>query len=333
MITHADYSKRAAEDIVRLRQRLDDVPPKQTDQNLLVATWNIRAFGGLSEQWSETDASPKRNLRGLASIAEVIRRFDIVAIQEVKRDTTALRYLLEEFLGPDWGVILSDVTEGDPGNSERLAYVYDSRRLTPSGLAGEIVVPPIGNDPPPVQFARTPYIAGFRAGDVQLALLTTHILYGDTPDDRRPELEAFASYTAEYLRQGGSAEERNLVVLGDFNIDKRKLDNPLFAALVAEGLVVPGELLDVKSSTGSEVKHYDQIGWFVGSLDVPYRGRAGVVDFKGAVFPELTASQMTWRVSDHLPLWVEFGVDRSVEELAEVLDVFPDARALRAAVQ
>lgn len=332
MIDWHDYDRSAAEDVVRLRARLDALPPKETDRNLLVATWNIRAFGGLQERWLEGEGSPKRNLRGLACIAEVVRRFDIVAVQEVKRETSAIRYLMDRFLGPDWGVVLSDVSEGDPGNHERLAYLYDKRRVTPSGLAGEIVVPAMPDGTRPKQFARTPFIAGFRAGDIQVSLLTAHILYGEVPDDRRPELESFARYTAEYLRDGGSSEERNLVVLGDFNIDSRKLDNPLFAAFVERGLVVPEELLDVRSSTGAAVKHYDQIGWFMGALDVPYRGRAGVVDFTGAVFPELTPSQMTWRVSDHLPLWVEFGTDRSVEGLAEVLGVDPDPRALNEAV-
>ena len=50
--------------------------------------------------------------------------------------------MLDEFLGSDWGVILSDVTAGAKGNAERFAFLYDRRRVAPSGLAGEIVLPP-----------------------------------------------------------------------------------------------------------------------------------------------------------------------------------------------
>jgi endonuclease/exonuclease/phosphatase family metal-dependent hydrolase len=335
MYTHADYPTAVAEDIVRLRRCLTGIPAKETDRNLLVATWNVRAFGGLYEPWTENPGSPKRNRRGLAVIAEVVRHFDVVAVQEVKRETEAIRALMRDFLGPDWGVLMSDVTEGDKGNAERLAYLYDRRRVTPSGLAGEIVIPPLDGEPAPEQFDRTPYIVGFRAGPVQVALLTAHIRYGSVPADRRPELERFARHTARYLRDRAvaeAAEEKNLVVLGDFNIDQRKLDDPLFAAFVSRGLVVPPELLDVKSSTGRTPKHYDQIAWFTGALDLPYRSHAGVVDFTDAVFPELTRSQMTYRVSDHFPMWVEFGIDRTVAGLADVLGVEADPRLLDAAV-
>ena len=34
-----------------LRAALDrDIPPKALDRNLLLATWNLRAFGGLTEK-------------------------------------------------------------------------------------------------------------------------------------------------------------------------------------------------------------------------------------------------------------------------------------------
>jgi hypothetical protein len=50
-----------------------------------------------------------------------------------------LRFLLER-LGPNWRVIASDVAEGSAGNGERLAFLYDSDRVQPSGLVGEIVL-------------------------------------------------------------------------------------------------------------------------------------------------------------------------------------------------
>jgi hypothetical protein len=51
----------------------------------------------------------------VACLAEVISRFDVVALQEARRSTEALRFLLER-LGPAWRVIASDVTEGSAGN-------------------------------------------------------------------------------------------------------------------------------------------------------------------------------------------------------------------------
>jgi hypothetical protein len=69
-----------------LRQALDEtVPAKVVDRNLLVGTWNIRAFGDLTDRWLSGPAdSPKRDLAALVCIAEVLSRFDVVAVQEVR---------------------------------------------------------------------------------------------------------------------------------------------------------------------------------------------------------------------------------------------------------
>src|SRR5690554_2289561 len=132
---HAQYSVATTEDIVRLRRRIAQagLPPRRTDANVIVGTWNIQKFGGFHPDWSENPGSPKRNLRALALIAEVVRCFDVIALQEVLRDTGALRYLMDQSLGPHWAVLLTDVSGGDKGNSERLAYLYDTRRVVLSG--------------------------------------------------------------------------------------------------------------------------------------------------------------------------------------------------------
>ena len=327
MIGYSDYPRPVVEDVVRLRRRIETsgLPPKQTDTNLLIGTWNIRTFGAVYPSWDENPDSPKRNLRSLASIAEVVRRLDVVAVQEVKRDTAGIRLLVDEFLGPDWGLILSDVTAGPEGNVERLAFICDKRRVQPSGLAGEIVLPPTEAGDPVQQFARTPYMVGFRSGEERFTLLTAHIKYGEVPEDRIEELRALAEYIAVEIRDRvrvGNGEESNLIVLGDFNIDKRG-DNPLFQAFVSTGLVVPPQLMGLKTTYGTEPKYYDHIAWFMGDLSLNYNRQAGVVDFAGAVYKEMTLRQMSYRVSDHFPLWVEFVVDRSVEQMAVTLGVDP----------
>lgn len=75
---------------------------------------------------------------------------------------------------------------------------------------------------------------------------------------------------------------------------------------------------NLKTTYGEEAKHYDQIGWFRDDLTLKPTGRAGLVDFAGAVFRELTPFQMTYRVSDHFPLWTEFSTDRSTEALGNL---------------
>jgi endonuclease/exonuclease/phosphatase family metal-dependent hydrolase len=216
------------------------------------------------------------------------------------------------------------VSAGDRGNEERLAFVYDERRVQPSGLAGEIVLPPTAEGDPVQQFDRTPYIVGFESEDERFALLTAHIRYGDVPADRMDEVRSLAEYIAGEIRDRAKdeAEENNLIVLGDFNIDQRG-DNPLFQAFVSTGLYVPSPLLNLKTTYGTEAKYYDQIAWFMGDLDLLTNEHAGVIDFAGAVYREMSKRQMSYRVSDHFPLWVEFLVDRSTVSMAQTLGVDP----------
>jgi len=323
---YSDYPRHVVEDIARLRRRIEasGLPEKVIDKNLLIGSWNIFHFGSIFKQWDENQNSPKRNLRGLAIIAEVIKRFDVVAIQEVKRDTTAIRILLKDFLGSNWGLILSDITEGATQNHERLAFIYDKRRVSPSGLAGEIVLPPTDEGNPVDQFDRTPYIVGFVSGGQSFSLLTTHILFGAKSSDRESEIMALAQYIAKELRDRAKedTEVNNLIVLGDFNIDKRG-DNDLFKAFTSSGLRVPDELMQLKTTFGKKASHYDQIAWFMGMMDLLYAKRAGSIDFVGAVYKELKSTQLPSRVSDHFPIWVEFSLDRSTEQMATTLGVDP----------
>lgn len=330
MFTYADYPAPTVKDIARLRRRIEasGLPGKITDRNLLVGSWNIRALGGLDPAFTEKRGRGTRNLRALASIAEIVRRLDIVAVQEIKRDTEAVRTLVDEFLGPAWALILSDVTAGTAGNSERLGFIFDTRRVRPSGLAGELVLPPTRAGDPAQQFDRTPYIVGFEISGQRFSLLTAHIKYGQAPGGRLPELQRFARLVARELRDRARTSDReigSLVVLGDFNIDSRG-DNPLFKAFVSEGLLVPPQLADLRTTFGTQPKFYDQIAWFMGDdMRLAFTGRAGAIDFAGAVFPELSPRQMSHRVSDHFPLWAEFNIDRSAEQMAQTIEANPDA--------
>lgn len=85
------------ENLELLKSDLDNkIPSKQLDRNLLIATWNIRAFGNLTRKWdSDDDDSPKRDLHSILCIAEIIKRFDVIAVQEVKDNIRALRDTLK----------------------------------------------------------------------------------------------------------------------------------------------------------------------------------------------------------------------------------------------
>ena len=305
-----------------LRDELDAViPAKQVDRNLLVATWNVRAFGDVTKKWrSAATDTPKRDLRDVRMIAEIVSRFDVVAIQEVKGNLRGLRHMLKA-LGPDWGVILTDVTKGSAGNGERLAFVFDSRRVRPSGLAAELVVPAERNSTRirrgalDRQFARTPYAVSFAGSGKTFILVTLHVDFGKKAAERIPELTEIASWLGDWAEQEEDWNH-NLIALGDFNIDRS--GDPLYDAFTSTGLEPASGLNDIPRSIFDKptAPHfYDQIAWFTKNGSGPKRpvlsltcSNAGTFDFVKHLRGDATLTELSWRISDHYPLWVEFSV-------------------------
>ena len=116
-------------------------------------------------------------------------------------------------LGPHWGFSMTDVTRGRPGNDERMAFLFDTRKLQLSGLACELVVPAeqlaeISADALNKQFARTPYAVSFRTVGHTFILVTLHVLYGENPAERVPELKAIAEWLADWARNAYEGESQ-----------------------------------------------------------------------------------------------------------------------------
>jgi endonuclease/exonuclease/phosphatase family metal-dependent hydrolase len=294
------------------------IPAKKIGRNLLIATWNIRAFGDLSRVWtSGQDDSPRRDLSSVHYIAEIISRFDVIAVQEVKANIRAFRDMMK-LLGPNWSFILTDVTAGSAGNGERMAYVFDTRRVNLSGLASEIVVPKewlseVGENALKDQFVRSPYAVSFRSESKTFILVTLHIIYGKKSKDRIAELKGIARWLSDWA-SNINAYDQNLIALGDFNIDER--GDLLDKTFLAEGLHVPPALQapEATRSIFNKDKYYDQIAWFDGSDGKPKLSMdllaAGNYDFVPLLWNQETHSKLqhSWMISDHYPLWTEFSI-------------------------
>jgi len=70
-------------------------------------------------------------------MAEIVKRFDVIAIQELKNNLGGIEQLQRK-LGKNYNFIFSDVS----GNSERLVFCYYKRNVKFTGLAAEIVNTP-----------------------------------------------------------------------------------------------------------------------------------------------------------------------------------------------
>lgn len=298
---------RAVKNLQALRGQLDgSLPAKDTDDNLLLATWNIRDFGkpGNRRGWGP------RLPETWFYIAEMISRFDFVAVQEVN-ELAEWKHVMD-ILGHDWDYIATDET--DPaigGNGERMTFVYDKRKVWFQNIAGEIVLPPkflisptevkiedkevtAGN-----QFKRTPFLASFQSGWLKFDICTVHIYYGSNSGEklkqRIQEIETIATYLGKRADRA-LGKDRALILLGDFNIISP--EHETMRALIDNDFKVP-EVLKKKPTTGTK-KHYDQIAFktkpeileYVEKMSQePRENNAGVVPLFDNVFTDAQFDQ------------------------------------------
>ena len=103
--------KRTLERLLELRRKLsEDIPARTLDNTILLATWNIRDF--------DKPTYGKRLEESYYYIAEIVSHFDIVAVQEVYKELSALERV-SQILGGRWKKLFTDETVGEKGNDER----------------------------------------------------------------------------------------------------------------------------------------------------------------------------------------------------------------------
>lgn len=313
---HGDADDETVRGLLELKKRIAkaNIPSSKLDETLTIATWNIRDFG-----------KKPRRAKSLHYIAEILGQFDLVGVVEVRDDIQELRRVMD-ILGPYWRVIYSDYADDRGGNNERVAYLYDSRAAEFTGLVGNTTEARKKKGEeylPEKSWWRKPYLASFRAGSFDFILLTTHIRWGESERSRAGELDLLAQYVERRVKST-SAIDKDLIVMGDFNIPSLKSD--LFAKITQFGLRMPKALAGAHGSNLKKNKRYDQI------LHDPvftktFSEVGGVLDFFGEkwgkLYPEAASDddeEFTYELSDHLPLWIQIRTDIAVEILEQKLN-------------
>lgn len=248
--------------LARLRKQLDkEIPERTVTETLLLGTWNLRNFD------DDRFNNGHRTLEDFYYIAEIISRFDIIAIQELCEDLTPLDKLMD-LLGRNYRYIVSDVTEGRAGNSERLAFIYDEDKVNFRGVTGELVLPDKmqiidgeGEDAKRRQFSRTPFMAAFQSGWFKFVFTTVHIYFGKDSgpkyDRRVKEIRSVAKFLSK--RADRDVNRKDLgshILVGDFNIKREGSEGD--EALIEEGFTV---FRNREGSNKDQTKFYDQISF------------------------------------------------------------------------
>lgn len=342
MMTQLDR-KRTIPNLLKLREGIKEkIPAKTVDTNLLLCSWNIKNFGTLKDRTAES----------LYYIAEIINAFDIVSVQEINSDLSDFKKVLR-LLGSHWKYTLSDVTEGNSGNDERFGFIYDSRRVTHSGLSGEIVISPemIENNATISQLKRTPTFTGFESGWRKFSIVSLHLHPGEGTDNkaiRKEEVRLLMEILKEKM-EDSAYEDRNMIILGDTNLYDN--DDDIVKLITDEGFEESDGLIGKFTNTSLN-QIYDRIflnvdDYFKIAKDANGKEKGGVFNLFEYVYIDALSeissyhelmelhkedsSTLTdsaafrsyfnryWKrnqISDHLPVWLELQTESSDEFLS-----------------
>ena len=244
-----------------------------------IASWNIRHLG----------YDRPTNFSNLAHVAQ---NFDIIAVQEVM-DEKAIEQLTDQLnvqTSGEWQFMVSHAI-GRGSYKEHYAFVWDSTEV--EYLDGAVVF----LDHRDV-FSREPLSARFkslRTGQV-FALANVHVLYGDSVEDREPEIHALGDYW-HWLGETYPGTARLLV--GDFNYEPHMEAWDTLSAQGARPAITQGGTT-LSPHDGRFVSLYDNI-WFN-----PQRlAHTSAGAFPFPEYLNISHEQARSTVSDHLPVYIQ----------------------------
>jgi deoxyribonuclease-1-like protein len=251
--------------------------------SLRLATFNIQVFG-----------AKKAGRRGvMRQLAQIVQRYDLVAIQEVKdAKQQVCRQLLAliNASGADFDFVLSPRTglqSDDRSSQEQYAYFFRKARVR---VAGE---PVLYDDSAHDYFQREPYLTRFEldGGREDLVLINIHTR-------PRSALAEIAALEAVFVwARAHFAAEQDFIALGDFNAGCGYASEDALDALPLHG------------------QAYD---WVVPhSADTNLAKASCPYDRIVVASPRRDGYVLDWgvdrafsdrAVSDHWPVWVELGL-------------------------
>ena len=263
------------------------VPPPAAvvaGDRIRIATFNIQVFG----------MSKLGKPRVMDVLARVTRKFDVVAIQEIRsKNITLLPQFIEMINaeGARYDYVIGPRL-GRTRSKEQYAFVFDATRIEydPASIATI--------EDPADLLHREPLVTTFRvrkgpgAQPFEFTLVNIHT----DPDETDTELNALDDVFTAVQRMG----EDDVILLGDLNVDHKHLGE--LGRLPGIAYVISGQTTNTRGT-----KSYDNIV-FSRNTAIKYTGRFGVFDLASEF--NLTMDEAL-DVSDHLPVWAEFSASES----------------------
>jgi endonuclease/exonuclease/phosphatase family metal-dependent hydrolase len=246
-----------------------------------IISWNLENFGKSKSQST------------LNFIANTVRDYDIVAIQEVvagyggSQTVGKLAALLNE-KGAKWDYIISDPTSGSSYKKERYAFLWKTSKAK---LRGEPWLEKKYN----LEIDREPYFATFEVNKKTFTIVNFHAI----TKSKQPETEIkyFKFLPQQY-------PNLNLVFTGDFNCpESHTVFNPL--KKMGYTSMLQKQKTTLKQKCNGEVclaSEFDNTFYNPNRLN---RIDSGVILF----YKKFNTLQDARKISDHIPIWLEFSLN------------------------
>ena len=256
-------------------------PPARAGETIRVASFNIQVFGDSKSSKPEV----------MQVLAEVIRRFDVVAIQEIRsRNENLLPAFVDQVnsTGRKYDYLIGPRL-GRSSSKEQYAYIYDTQSIESDRSMLYTI------DDPHDLLHREPLVGTFRVrGPAPTEAFTFTLINIHTdPDEVRRELDVLDDvYRA--VRDDGRGED-DIVLLGDLNADESQFGQ------LAQVAGIAWAISGVPTNTRG-TKLYDNL-LYSQPATREFTGRSGVLNLMREF--NLTMDQAI-DVSDHMPVWAEF---------------------------
>jgi endonuclease/exonuclease/phosphatase family metal-dependent hydrolase len=253
----------------------------KNDGTIAIGSFNIQVFG----------QSKLEKPKVMQVLSQVVRRFDVIAIQELRAKEQDIIPRFLELINEDgsrYDFIIGPRL-GRTASKEQYVYLYDANRI--EVLPGSVYTA----EDPEDHLHREPLVATFRVRTAQSVKPFTFTLINvhTDPDEVQWELGAlddvFVSVQRDRIR------EDDVIMLGDFNADEYHL-GPL-GKLPGMSQVITGQTTNTKGT-----ESYDNV-LFDRRNTVEFTGRSGVLNLREEYGLSMEAAL---EVSDHLPIWATF---------------------------
>jgi endonuclease/exonuclease/phosphatase family metal-dependent hydrolase len=244
-------------------------------------SWNIENLGS-----SKSNAA-------ITFIANTLRDFDIVAIQEVVAGdggAQAVAKLADELnrKGAQWDYTISDPTTSSAYKTERYAFLWKTSKIKKIGKAWL-------EKKYHLEIDREPYFCTFQYKNRQFTVVNFHAI----TKNRQPETEIkyFKFLPEEY-------PNLNLIFVGDFNCPQsHTVFNPLkkmgYQSLLINQKTSLKQKCEYDTCLASE---FDNMFYNVSKIT---RLHSGVLPF----YKNFNSLKEARVISDHIPIWFEFSLN------------------------